>query len=261
MEQFGDYHSKWLVKHHPRLLLKPEDFEDAEQHLLLETLRKDRISKYDSTKRRKYGDGKDTPGLFLHWMGQCFANDMRSLHSSKRGLRRRVNENAVSVEQLLHGVLKEDHSNDDWGSLSDRLSGLSQNYRLKTKREGEMTFVQAQIAQFKAFVAKYRPDLLPALDNLDAAPCEPRAALNLLARQMAAGIKPLRKRKPYVRKTPYIPRKARWTAEQVAELAAKRMRAVDAAVILGCSKEYIGELTRRLHGTNWKGLVRRMTDA
>jgi hypothetical protein len=80
---FPNFHRIWLRKHYRWLDGKPEDFEDAAQHLMLETLRRDRVQKYDA-KKRGGKEQKDTPGLFLHFMGQCFANDMRTLHTAKQ---------------------------------------------------------------------------------------------------------------------------------------------------------------------------------
>lgn len=246
IERFGDYHKKWLRTHHGTIR-DIDDFDDACQHLLLETLRKRRVERYDSLKRRNQGQ-KDTPGLFLSYLGTCFRNDMRTRFTHARARVRRVNEGATSLTDYLD---KPDHLvNDAKGVRDDEgLAFASQHYAKRAEREGELIVVKAQIAQFRAFIEKYRPDLLPALNNVGAASIPERSALAGLADRLAGGKTP-RHRYPNTRR-----HKHNFTAEEVLAVARQGLTIREAKVALGCSHQTLQITSRRLFNMSWKMLV------
>jgi len=249
IEVFPDYHRKWLTRHCPWLLSSPEDYEDAAQYLMLRTIHSQRVEKYDVFQRRKRGQ-KDTPGLFLHWMGQCFKNDIRSLVSDGKRTKRRVNENTASLEDFIHTS----NSSNEGVADSDTLSFASHGYAKRAEREGELIIVQAQIAEFRSFVAEYRPDLLPALDNLAAASVAQKSSLILLANHMAKGKRPSRRRKPYPQRRQGRP-SFEYTKEQVNALAEEGLSIREAKAALGCSHQTLQNVARKHFGLSWKTLV------
>lgn len=254
LEQFPDWHKIWLRKHCPWLDGKVEDFEDAAQHLLLETLRRQRIEQYDPAKMHHTKEHKDTAGLFLHWLAKCFRNDLRTKHSQAHTKSRRGGVNTVSLDDFLNY-----DNGSDSTSEKESIGVVSQAYALKSEREGEKIVVAAQLAEFRAFLATHRPDMLPVLDKLHVAISEEKTVLAHLAAQMEEGIKPTKRRLPYKRIAPRKGAKGRaprFTAEQVAAVAARGLTAAQAGKILRCSDSYIGQLAIRFFGLNWRELVR-----
>jgi hypothetical protein len=247
------WHKSWLVKHYPNVAFS-EEGEDVAQHLLLRSIETQRVEKYKTLKRRKKGE-KDTPGLFFHWMGTCFKNDMHTRYNDRLRTKRRAMEGTVSIESLAEfGRMKH---GDDAGK--EALSLVSQNYRLKAERQGRMIDTQAQIEEFRSYVLRHRPDLLPALDDILAGVSRnaDRIKLRDLAKNMIEGRTPnkapRRRSKDKKWGAPRVYNNI--TKEKLEELAARGLKMREARKELGCSHSLLWWRCKELTGRTWKSLV------
>ena len=259
LERYPDWHKAWLAKHHPRIAFS-DGAEDAQQHLLLESLRKQRVEKYDAFKRRMHAkDKKDAPGLFLSWMAKCFSNDMNQRYTEKKRARRRAMEGTISIDDLSTGggyKLNSGNSDDEGISL------LSQHYRLRARREGKVAYTTVQINQFRAFVAKHRPELVAALDEMlmGVTRTNDLHKFSILAEHMQNGTIPNRPRKQYrPRKKSGGQVKYKITRKWLEELASRGLLMREAAAEIGCSHGLLWDRCKKLTGHRWKGLVEKMS--
>jgi hypothetical protein len=147
-ERFPDWHIRWLGKRYPPH--SNPDFEDVVQHLLLEALRKQRVEKYDPAQC----GGKDTPGLFFHWMGEGYARDLAGLIIKRRTPKRWAAEPDVRLDGTRADALL-------MGGISKLGVPASSAWRSQAWEEGMRPYASARLQEFADFVGLHRPAALP----------------------------------------------------------------------------------------------------
>lgn len=175
LTRFPDWHERWLHKRYPRHT--NSDFEDISQHLLVESIRKQRVEKYDTTKQGL----KDSPALFFNWMSMCFRNDLVQFLRRKTTGADSANYNTFAID-----FNPDPESTDTAASENyiDHLSNKSRIYHFKTEQEGRRAYVLTRLSEFRNFLEKHRPDLLPSLDRLAEGTATRREQLKLWAVRM-----------------------------------------------------------------------------
>jgi hypothetical protein len=115
------------------------------------------VERYDPEK----GGLNDSLPLFRNWLNTCWRRDLAAVLSVRAANKRITNKNPISLDGVNHAG-----KNIPGDALLlqgiDDLRGSSA-YSRKTKQEGDRVFNAAWLKEFRAFVRKHRPDLLPVL--------------------------------------------------------------------------------------------------
>jgi hypothetical protein len=138
---------RWLRSHYSP---NAPDFDDIGQELLVEIAQKKVVEKYDP---KGFVDSTD---LFFNWIGVNYDYALKRILGRRKTHKRSVNSNTLSLDAMLnkHG---EPMNSDD--------IMLSESYQHLCELEGERVFTSIRIAEFRNFIKKHRPSIIPALDR------------------------------------------------------------------------------------------------
>jgi hypothetical protein len=155
-KRFPDYHKKWLTKRYSSF--SNSDFDDVAQFLLLETLRKERVEKFKPSKGLT-----NRPGLFFGWMSRCFNRDLATLLGERKRRMRIVNYHTISLDK----VTKEGREVPGRRQADSFLVEGSPQYRRKTEQAGVRPYLVTRVNEFRDYIKKHRPHMIPALDRVE----------------------------------------------------------------------------------------------
>jgi hypothetical protein len=149
VEMNPDGNVRWLRSHYK---LNASDFDDVAQEILIFIVENKIVEKYDPESFTV----SDSPALFFNYMSMNFNFALGKILDRRKYHVRSINYNALSLDSVTN-------KNGDSMIADDIMP--SNDYKHRCEKEGDLVFIKTRVAEFRAYVEKHRPEIIPMLDR------------------------------------------------------------------------------------------------